>query len=72
MRGSRDQIDAPIAQNFIRTFINTYKSHGGRVGNANPVITNGPPDIAVAVETLHNKLVAQCEIPSEHQNVPQR
>ena len=55
----RDQIDAGIAQNFIRTFINTYKSHGGRVGNVNPVIIAGPPDIAVGVETLHNKLVAQ-------------
>lgn len=55
----RDQIDAPIAQNFIRTFINTYRSHGGRVGNNNPVIIAGPPDIAVGVETLFNKLVAQ-------------
>ena len=55
----RDQIpeDGGIVESFIRTFVNTYKGHGGNVPNANPEFTWSPKDISVGIADLYAMLV---------------
>ena len=45
--------NAPTSQGtqaFISSFINAYKSHGGRVENTQPAIVQGTPDVGKTVE----------------------
>lgn len=49
----RENIGKPQAMQFIKTFIATYKSHGGNV-TGEPVWVNGISDEAKAVETLYH------------------
>ncbi|MCJ1285782.1 hypothetical protein MMC26_005123 [Xylographa opegraphella] len=55
----RDRLDKAAASTFIRTFVNTYKGHGGKVSNANPPIMEGPVDEAKCVTDLFNEIVAK-------------
>lgn len=48
----RNSPDKPIVDNFIKSFIQSYKGHGGNVGNANPFTMRATGDIAQAVESL--------------------
>jgi hypothetical protein len=58
---SRDHIDVSVAQNFIRTFVNAYKAHGGIVQTTQPPIMMGTPEIGEGVQNLFNKVVATCK-----------
>ena len=48
-----------IASNFIRTFVNTYKGHGGVVSNTVPLIIESPRDEAVGCLDLFKAIVAK-------------
>jgi eukaryotic translation initiation factor 2C len=53
----RDKLNEENVQHFVRVFINTYKGHGGKVTNYNPITEFcNAKDIATVISEMFNKI----------------